>query len=234
MLSMLALIVPGFAAGETSGWRNGLLVEQLDWQDRSGQSVLAWDATAHVGRGRHSAWLRADGERDRDAMLQNRLEILWGYALQPRVELLAGVRHDTGALPSRTYGALGLQSPRDARLQWDITGYLGEGSPTHASVHAGLRVQGRYGWQLAPRWSVRARGEFEYWNEDHERYAEGTGSGPCELRAGLRLGYAGSDSMTWYVGGEWLYQLQDSAELTRASGGDPRYLSLVAGIRLQF
>lgn len=230
------LCVQGAQAGsaDAPGITAGLFAEQLDVQQGRGDSALGWDAAAFVGHGRYRAWLRGEGERSANLGLASRLELLGGYALTPRLELVAGVRHDSGELPTRTYAAVGLQSPRDARLQWDATGYLGHGSPEHADVHGGIRLQARYGWRLTQRWNLRARTEAEYWNEDHERFAGGTGSGPCELRAGLRLGYTPGDAITWYVGGEWLYQLQDTAELTTKAGGDPRGMRAVAGVRLQF
>jgi copper resistance protein B len=222
------------AAADAPGIAAGLYADQLEVQHASGDSAMAWDAAAFAGRDRYRIWLRTEGERSETLGLASRLELLGGHALSPRVELVAGIRHDSGELPDRSYAALGLQSPRDARLQWDVTGYLGHGSPEHADVHGGIRLQARYGWRLASRWSLRARAEAEYWNEDHERFAAGTGSGPCELRAGLRLNYAASDAVTLYVGGELLYQLQDTAELTAAAGGDPRGGRAVLGARLTF
>lgn len=230
------LCVAGAQAGpaDAPGITAGLFVEEMDVQRGRGDTALAWDAAAFAGRGRYRAWLRSEGERSESLGLASRLELLGGYALTPGVELVAGLRHDRGDLPTRTYAAFGLQSPRDARLQWDATGYLGHGSPEHADVHGGIRLQARYGWRLTERWSLRARAEAEYWNEDHERYATGTGSGPCELRAGLRLGYAIDSTLTAYVGTEYLYQLQDTAELTAGAGGEPRGARAVAGVRIRF
>lgn len=224
---------PAMAQSPTndSGWRGGFVAEELDVRRDDAGSVLAWDATGHVGTARNRAWLRTEGEERDDGISSRRLELLWGRTFFAGTELVLGARHDSGTLPSRTYAAAGLQGPEGRALQWDVTGYLGDGSQ-RADVHAGLRAQARYAWRLTDRWSLRARAEAEYWNEDHERFAEGTGSGPCEVRAGLRLGYATSERVTWYVGGEWLYQLQDTAELNEQAGGDPQSLGLVAGLRV--
>lgn len=207
------------------------IAEQLDLRRDGSDFAVAWDATAHAGDGQRGLWLRADGEHTSGGDTSSRLELAWGHALGHRTTLLVGARHDSGTLPSRSYALLGLQSRPGGALEWDLTGYLGDGSQ-RADVHAGVRTQARYTWQLGDRWSLRGRAEFEYWNEDHERFAAGTGSGPCELRAGLRLGYAAGRRVTWYVGGEWLHQLGDTAELTLHDGSDPQTLGFVAGVRI--
>lgn len=216
---------------ETAGWKDGLTVEQLDLRNRSGSATVAWDVTGFAGSTRQGLWLRADGESESGGQSASRLELLWGRPVLRTTEFLVGVRHDSGTLPSRTYAAMGVQALAAGPLQWDFTGYLGDGS-SRADVHVGARLQGRYSWQLARQWSVRVRTEVEYWNEDHERFAAGTGSGPCEVRASLRLGYAADSRIGYYVGAEWLHQLQDTAELTEAAGGEARDLGLVVGLRL--
>lgn len=232
LLTVLLPSSPRAQSAET-GWSTGLTVEQLDLQSRSAGSTLAWDLTGHARTGHWSAWLRGDGESEADGQVNSRVELLWGHSFVGPTDLLIGVRHDSGTLASRSYAALGLQSEGGGPLLWDVTGYLGEGS-SRADVHVGTRLQARYQWPLAQHWSLRARTELEYWNEDHERFVGGTGSGPCELRAGLHLGYGSDRRLDYYIGGEWLYQLQDTAELTEKAGGDARYLNLVAGLRLAF
>ena len=218
-------------SADTADWNTGLTVEQLDLLNRSGAATVAWDVTGFAGSLRQGLRLRLDGESESGGQTSNRLEMLWGHAVLGSTEILMGLRHDSGTLPSRTYAAMGFQGKAAGSLQWDVTGYLGDGS-SRADVHVGTRLQARYTWKLARQWSVRARTEVEYWNEDHERFAAGTGSGPCELRAGLRLAYAEGRRVAYYVGGEWLYQLQDTAELNELAGGDSRDLSIVAGVRL--
>ena len=208
-----------------------LTAEQLDWESRSDGEVLNWDGHGRVGTERHRLWLRSEGERLPDNTINNRLEMLWGQPLDGW-ELMLGARHDSGELPARTYAAVGAQSLPGTALQWDVTAYVGDGSEDGADVHGGLRIQTRYGWQLLQGLFLRVRAEAEYWSEDHVRLTEG--SGPCELRAGLRLGYDPVPDMGWYIGGEWLYQIQDTARLTELQGGNPREARLVTGLRISF
>jgi copper resistance protein B len=229
--ALLPILAATPAAAQFRGDEFGMDFVAEELEVRNDAVDLAWDVAGTAGTARNRAWLRTEGEVRYEGISDYRAELLWGRPIPGFAELVTGVRHDWGTLPSRTYAALGLQSTQGTALQWEATGYLGDGSQ-RADVHAGLRLQARYGWRLAERWNLRARVQFEYWNEDHERFAEGTGSGPCELRAGLRLGYAPGERVTWYVGAEWLHQLQDSAELTAKAGGDPRNLGLVAGLRV--
>lgn len=233
---LLALTLGGVPAMAQSsavepGWRGGFVAEEIDLRRDDAGHVFSWDAAGYIGGARYRAWLRTEGEERDEAISSERFELLLGRSFVAGTEILFGARHDSGTLTSRTYAAFGLQNARNRALQWDATGYLGE-SARSGRVHLGLRTQLRQSWQLSDRWSLRARAEAEIWTEDHGRTLGGPGSGPSELRAGLRIGYAVNRNVACHVGGEWLYQLQDTAELNERIGGDARSLALVAGLRV--
>jgi len=233
LLTTLMTIVPAARAVDFEDSTLGFVADELQMQRVEEGSALEWDATGFAGPAGRRLWLRSDGERREIGVSTYRTELLLEQPVLGIDGLVFGARYDTGTLPSRVYAALGLQSRADESWQWDATGYLGDGSEL-ADVHVGVRLQGRYTWSFAPRFSLRARAEAEYWNEDHERMLDGTGSGPCELRAGVHVGYTAGPDLTWYWGAEWLRQLRDTARLTAAGGGEPKSVALTAGVRIGF
>ena len=139
---------------------------------------------------------------------------------------MAGARLDTGAGPSRTYAALGLQGLAPQWLHIEATAYLGEAG------QAGLHLQGDYDWLITNRVILTARLEGDAWSDDDER--AGIGSGLSDVSAGLRLRYEIRREFAPYVGVEWQGLLGDTADLARGAGEPVRDTHLVAGVRIWF
>ena len=81
-------------------------VEQFHSSDGNGQAV---DAQAWVGGDLDKLWLKVDGERSNGRLGATRTEALWNRAIAPYWGLQAGVRHDFGDGPGRTWAAFGVQ-----------------------------------------------------------------------------------------------------------------------------
>ena len=169
----------------------------------------------------------------------NRLEVLWGHPLRwwkwmdaLQLEMLLGVRHDSGTTPSRVYGALGIQVQAPLGIRFEATGYMGDGSRMGEDIHSGVRLQAERDWQLTDRITLALRGEHEVWSEDHVRYSEG--SGPWMWSAGLQLRYEVREGVAPYVGVEWFDLVDDTASLATAAGETEKETRLVTGLRLQF
>ena len=69
-----------------------LKVDQLEWQDRSGDDALKWDAIGWLGHDMNRAWLRDEGEQVSGSTAENRLELLWGQPVAAWWDLVAGGR----------------------------------------------------------------------------------------------------------------------------------------------
>lgn len=202
------------------------LAEQFEWQDRDGGDALKWDVTGWLGYETSRVWLRDEGDHVSGEQVENQLELLWGRPVAAWWDLVAGVRHDTGAGPSRTYAALGVQGLAPQWFHVEATLYAGERG------QAGLRLQSDYEWLLTNRFILTARLEGHAWREDDE--ANGLGSGLAEVSAGLRARYEIRREFAPYVGVEWMRLAADTADLARASGEDVRDTRIVAGVRFWF
>jgi copper resistance protein B len=203
-----------------------LAVDELEWRKGPGDDSLHWDATGWIGRDANRLWLRAEGERAEGGRAENRLELLWGRPVAPWWDLLAGLRHDTGEGPSRTYAVLGVQGTTPQWLHLDATACFGERG------QSGLRVEGQYEWLLTNRLVLAARAEGEAWGRDDA--ANGIGSGFSDWQAGLRLRYEIRRKFAPYAGAEWSGLAGDTADFAREAGGDVRDTRVVAGVRFWF
>lgn len=199
-----------------------------------------WDVQGWIGSDRSRLWIRDEGGRHiSGAPRDNRLELLWGS--RPRwwgwmdaldLEMLLGIRYDSGTVPSRTYGALGFTGELPFGIRFEGTGYIGDGSRTGDDIHTGVRAQLERGWDLTPRFTLVLRAEHEVWNEDHVRYREGIG--PWMWSAGARLHYRISDRIAPYLGVEWFDLVQDTASQAETAGEEENEVRAVVGLRLVF
>jgi copper resistance protein B len=200
--------------------------ERFEWQDRDDGDALAWDVTAWLGRNDWRVWLRDEGEKASGEQAENELELLWGRPVAAWWDLLAGVRHDTAAGPSRTYAAVGVHGLAPQWLEVEATAYLGERG------QAGLNVEAGYHWLLTNRLVASARVEADAWTRDDE--ANALGSGLAQIEAGLRVRYEIRRELAPYAGFEWSGLAGDTADLARAAGDPVRDGRWVAGVRFWF
>lgn len=203
-----------------------LLAEQFEWQGRSGDDALQWDALAWAGKSMHRLWLRTEGERPSGAAGEMQNELFYGRPIAAWWDVLAGVRHDAGPGAGRAYAAVGVQGLAPQWFHVEATAYLGEGG------QIGAQAKVDYDWQLTRRVVLTARLEGQAWSEDDPR--AGIGSGLGEFSTGLRLRYEFVPEFAPYVGVEWQGLFGDTADLARDAGEERRETSLVAGLRFWF
>ncbi|GMW06526.1 MAG: hypothetical protein AMXMBFR8_13230 [Nevskiales bacterium] len=203
-----------------------LLAEQFEWQARSGDNALKWDAVGWAGYSMNRLWLRTEGERPSGASGEAQTELLYGRPVSAWWDLVAGVRHDIGPGPSRSYAAIGMQGLAPQWFHVEATAYFGEGG------QAGARLQTDYDWLFTNRLVLNLRVEAHGWRDDDER--AGIGSGLAEISSGLRLRYELRPEIAPYVGVEWRGLFSDTADLAREAGEDRRETSVVVGLRWWF
>jgi copper resistance protein B len=203
-----------------------LLAEQFEWQGGSGDDALSWDVTGWAGYSLSRLWLRTEGERPSGSSGEAQTELLYGRPVAAWWDLVAGVRHDVGPGPGRTYAALGVQGLAPQWFHVEATFYIGEGG------QAGGRLQADYEWLLTNQLILTARTEAHAWSDDDER--AGIGSGLAEASGGLRLRYEVIPELAPYVGVEWKGLFGDTADIARNAGEDRRETSIVAGLRFWF
>ena len=202
-----------------------VLFDQLEWQTGTGPDSAVWDVKGWIGRDRDRIWFRTEGAGSDDESAAQ-AHVMYGRAIARWWDLVAGVRHDTGTGPDRTWGAIGVQGLAPYRFNVEATAYVGEDWRTH------VRLETEYELLLTNRLVLQPLVELDvYGKSDPER---GIGAGLSSGDAGLRLRYEIRRELAPYAGVEWSRRFFGTADLARAQGEPNAHTRFVLGARVWF
>ena len=203
-----------------------VLFDQLEAWDTDEGSGRRWQALGWAGTDLNRLWLRSEGERVDGATESADVEALYGRSVSRWWDVVAGVRHDFGAGPSRTFAAIGVIGVAPYKFELEATLYAGESGQTAA------RLEAEYDTLLTNRLILQWLAEAQLYGEDDVR--RGIGSGLSTIEAGLRLRYEFTRKLAPYVGVVWERAYADTADLRREQGDDIDDTRFVAGLRVWF
>jgi copper resistance protein B len=203
-----------------------VLFDQLDWRDAEGADVFAWDAEAWYGGDYNKLWLKTEGDLRDGTVEEARTEALWDRLLGRWWNLQAGVRHDFGEGPSRTWAAFGVEGLAPYFFDVEATAYVGDGGRTAA------RLSGEYELLLTQRLILQPEAELNLYGKSDP--GNTIGSGLSDLQLALRLRYEFRREFAPYLGIVWTRRFGQSADFARAAGEDPSDLQVLAGLRVWF
>lgn len=203
-----------------------LIVEELEYQDVEQRSALSWKANAWVGGDIDRLWLRSEGEREQGKTHKAELQALWGHAVSPWWELVAGVRQDFKPASGQSWAALGIQGTPLYGLELQATLYAGERQQTALRLEAAYAILLTQRWRLEPTVEVNLHGRNDP--------GRGQGSGLSDSDAGLRLRYEITPWFAPYVGVSFNRLYGDTARMARDDDGDVGQTRWVAGVRFRF
>jgi copper resistance protein B len=198
-------------------------VEQFHSSEGNGQAV---DAQAWVGGDLDKLWLKVDGERSNGRLGATRTEALWNHAISTYWGLQAGVRHDFGDGPGRTWASFGFQGLSPYWFDIQATGYVGQNGRT------ALRFEGEYDLLLTQRLVLQPDVKVSlYGKNDRDREL---GAGLSDIDAGLRLRYEFSRKFAPYIGVVFNRKFANTARYARDAGNPVHETRAVAGLRIWF
>lgn len=201
------------------------LVDRLEWQDTE-EGSLGWEGLAWVGGDINRMWLRTEGEASDGEVESGNAELLYGRSIAPWWDVLAGVRHDFGHGPSRTYAAFGFQGLAPYKFEVEATAFVG------AHGRGGATLEAEYDTLITNRLILQWQAETTLYAKDDPDI--GIGSGLSTIEAGARLRYEVSRRFAPYIGVEIERAFGETADLRRLEGEPTRDTRLVAGIRFWF
>lgn len=199
--------------------------DQLEWRKIDNVDALGWDAQAWYGNDYDKVWIKTEGERLRGEV-EVSSELLWDRVFARWWNVQAGVRHDVGEGPSRTWAAFGIHGVAPYRFEVEATAYVGEQGRT------ALRFSGDYEGLLTQRLILQPKLEFNLYGKDDA--ANGIGAGVSDSEFGVRLRYEFRREVAPYVGLAWIRSYGNTADLARAAGRDTSEMQWLAGIRFWF
>ncbi|MFT4196299.1 MAG: copper resistance protein B [Pseudoxanthomonas sp.] len=213
-------------AAHGSGVHSLVLFDRLEAWDADHGHGQAWDGSAWIGGDIDRLWLRSEGERRDGHNESAELEALYGHAISPWWDLLAGLRQDFAPGPARQWAALGVQGLAPYKFEVSATAYIG------ASGRTAARLQVEYELLLSQRLILQPQIELVgYGQDDPQRRL---GAGLAAAQAGLRLRYEFNRRFAPYLGVERERRFGASADYAREDGESPLDTRLVAGVRVWF
>lgn len=197
-----------------------IAIDRLEW--REGSDAIGWEGNAWYGGDVNKLMLKSEGDWIDDGAEHTRTELLWDRVIARWWSLQAGVRHDGGEGPSRTWAAIGVEGLAPYWIDMEVTIYVGDEGRT------ALRFEGSHDMRLTQRLILQPQIEFNaYGQQDIER---GLGSGLSDLEAGLRLRYEIRREFAPYAGVHWKQRFGATADLAT----DDSEVEFVAGLRMWF
>ena len=213
-------------AAHDDGIHSFVLFDRLEATDGDHGRGQAWEVLAWLGKDIDKLWLRSEGERVEGRTGSADVELLYGRAISPWWDLVAGVRHDFKPGEAQSHAAIGVIGMAPYKFEVEATAYLGESGDLSA------RLEAEYDTLLTNRLVLQWLAEAALHGEDDP--ARGIGSGLSTIEAGLRLRYEIRREFAPYVGLVRERAFGDTAALRRAHGDPVDDTLVVAGVRIWF
>ena len=204
-----------------------VIVDRLEVGFGDGEEGWTWDVAGWTGGDINRFWWKSEAEGDFDGEIEGEVQALYSRAISPFWDVQAGVRQDFGeGEENPTHLVLGLQGLAPYWWEVDAAAFVSsEGDLT-------ARVEAEYDQRITQKLILQPRVEVEASAADIPEL--GLGSGLTHIEAGLRLRYEIAKEFAPYVGIEWSRELGDTADFTRAAGGEPEHTRFVIGLKAWF
>ena len=211
-----------------------VLFEALEWRAGRGVDALAWSATGWVGGDIHRLWVRSEGEAAGGDVGDADAHVLYGRAVAPWWDVVAGVRQDVRP-GARTWLAAGVQGIAPGFFDVEATAYVSDAGQFAA------RLEVEYDVLLTNRLVVQPTLEANLYSRRRRQGVavdalanerSGAASGFGEGEAGLRMRYHLRRELAPYIGVSWVRRFGNTPEPRADDGtGGAR---LTTGVRFWF
>lgn len=204
-----------------------ILFNIAEVQVRRGREGYRWDGEGWYGGDIHRLVVKTEGEGAYGDRLDDaEVQALYSRAIDPYFNLQAGVRHNVGTGPDRSYATVGVEGLAPYWFEVEAAAFLSDKGDVLG------RIEAWYDQRLTQRLILQPRVEANLAAQDMP--ANGIGSGLSNIESGLRLRYEIAREFAPYVGVSWDRSLGDTARFARTSGDRASSVAFVAGIRTWF
>jgi copper resistance protein B len=200
------------------------LADELEWQGGHGAPGFVWKGRGWVGKDRDRLWFRTEGESESGRLESAELHLLYGRAISPWWDVVAGVRQDLRPGDPQTWAAIGVQGLAPYWFEVEATAYVGGSGRTRFTFETEYELLLTNRLVLQPLLELDVHGKA-----DPER---GVGAGLSEVETGLRLRYELRREVAPYVGVTWSRKTFGTADLAREAGERTSGARIAVGLRL--
>lgn len=208
-----------------------VISDQLEYRSIDGTDMLRWDLQGWRGTDYKKLWVKFEGEDEVSANAGDlEVQALYSRSVAPFWDFQIGGRYDraynSGTTSDRFLAVIGYQGLAPYWFELEPALFLSEDGDLSA------RITGTYEMLISQRLILRPRFEVNLAASQVREF--GVGSGLNDLQLGFRLRYEFRREVAPYIGVIWQRQFGNTANLTRAAGGDLGYVAFVAGLRVWF
>jgi copper resistance protein B len=204
-----------------------LLLDQLEGRFGFNEgNSFRWEAEGWIGTDVNRLWLLSEGRLSNNELDDGIQQLFYGRAITTYFDVLVGTRWDLDSLPTRGWGAIGIQGLAPQFFKVSAIGYIsGDG-------HLGARLEASYDLLITQRLILQPQIELNFYTKNDR--ARLVGAGLSELDAGLRLRYEITRQFAPYVGVTYLGQYGATADYVSAAGGSTQQVRFTVGLRTWF
>ena len=185
-----------------------------------------WEGEAWYGGDEDGVVLKSEGEGDRRSLETAEIQALYARAIDPYLNLQAGIRYDFQPKPSRGYAVLGIEGL--APYWFEVGAALFVSNKGDALA----RLEATYDQLITQRLILQPRVELNFAAQNVR--ATGIVRGLSTAELGLRLRYEFEREFAPYVGVSYERKLGATARFARAGGERTGGTNLVIGVRAWF
>lgn len=209
--------------GMTTGM---VLVERLEARVAQGHDAYVWDLSAWYGSSTDTIVFKSEGEGEFGGAVDDaEMQLLWGHAIGPFIDLQAGMRVDVEP-ENAAHAVLGLAGLAPYMIHFDAAAFLSDEGDLTA------RIEAEHDMKLTQRLILQPRVEAELSAQDiPEREV---GAGLSKIHLGARLRYEIAREFAPYLGFEYEAATGRTADYIRAAGDDPDGFTVLLGLRFWF
>ncbi|RIV86768.1 copper resistance protein B [Aurantiacibacter zhengii] len=204
-----------------------LLAERLEARLSDGHDAYLWDVSAWYGTATDKIVFKTEGEGNLDggAIDDAEMQLLWGHAIGPFVDLQAGMRVDIEP-ESAAHLAVGVAGLAPYMIHFDAAAFVSDEGDLTA------RIEAEHDMKFTQRLILQPRMEAELSAQDIPE--RGIGSGLSKIEVGARLRYEIARELAPYIGVEYEAATGGTADYIRAAGDDPDGVAVLLGLRFWF
>ena len=203
-----------------------VLFDHLEaWNNARGNGQ-SWATQAWFGGDINRLWLRSEGQREDRHLRDWSLDALYGHAISPWWDVVAGVRHDFRPGDGQNFVGVGVQGLAPQKFEVSAMAYVGERGQTAA------RFEAEYELLLTNRLILQPLAEVDFYGKNDT--SRGIGSGLSTGEIGLRLRYEFTRRFAPYIGVVYERAFGNTADMRREHGESFEDTRLVIGLRTWF
>lgn len=210
--------------GGMPAWK--VTIDQAEWRGRDGDGSFGWKAEAWYGGDRHRVVVKTEGAAAGGDLGEAEAQLLYSRAVSPYFDLQAGLRHDFGEGPDRTFATVGFEGLAPYWIETEGALFLSDRGEAFA------RLEASYDLRLTQRLILQPAAEVGLAGQAAPEL--GLGSGLTDLGLDLRLRYEIRREFAPYIGVAHERRFGATADMAKAAGEDDRETRLVAGLRVWF